>query len=81
MKLQQFRYLLEIEKQHLNISSAATVLCTSQSGISKQIRLLEDELGVNLFARNGRKLTAITQAGEKVLKLQKNLQINSNLSP
>ncbi|MCK5478233.1 MAG: LysR family transcriptional regulator, partial [Methylococcales bacterium] len=55
MKLQQFRYLLEIEKQHLNISSAATVLCTSQSGISKQIRLLEDELGVNLFARNGRK--------------------------
>lgn len=71
MKLQQFRYLLEIEKQHLNISSAATFLCTSQSGISKQIRLLENELGVDLFARNGRKLTAITPAGEKVLKLAK----------
>ena len=71
MKLQQLRYLVEIEKQGINISSAASVLCTSQSGISKQISLLEDELGVALFERNGRKLTAITPAGKKVLKLAK----------
>lgn len=69
MKLQQLRYFLEIEKQALNISKAAAVLCTSQSGISKQIMLLEDELAINLFERNGRKLTAVTPAGEKVLTL------------
>ena len=69
MKLQQLRFLVEIEKQQLNISKAAEVLCTSQSGISKQVRLLEDELNVELFERNGRKLTAISSAGDKVLML------------
>jgi LysR family cys regulon transcriptional activator len=48
MKFQQLRYLVEIEKQGINISNAGSVLCTSQSGISKQISLLEDELGVGL---------------------------------
>ena len=71
MKFQQLRYLVEIEKQGINISSAASVLCTSQSGISKQISLLENELGVALFERNGRKLTSITPAGKKVLNLAK----------
>jgi len=69
MKLQQLRYLVEIEKQQLNISKAAEVLCTSQSGISKQIRLLEDELKVELFDRNARKLTAISPVGIEVIKL------------
>lgn len=73
MKLQQLRYLLEIEKQQLNISRAANVLCTSQSGISKQISLLEDELKVALFERNARKLTSISAAGEKVIKLAKEI--------
>jgi LysR family cys regulon transcriptional activator len=50
---------------------AASVLCTSQSGISKQISLLENELGVALFERNGRKLTTITPAGKRVLDLAK----------
>lgn len=71
MKLQQFRYFVEIQKQHLNISEAASVLCTSQSGISKQIKLLEEELGVDLFVRNGRKLIALTTVGETVLKQAK----------
>jgi len=71
MKLQQLRYLLEIEKQNLNISKAAVVLCTSQSGVSKQIKLLEDELGVELFERNSRKLTALTIAGEHIVVLAK----------
>jgi len=69
MKFQQLRYLLEIEKQGLNISKAASILCTSQSGISKQIRLLEDELKVGLFERNGRKLTALTPIGMKIIVL------------
>jgi LysR family cys regulon transcriptional activator len=71
MKLQQLRYLIEIENQALNISRAATVLCTSQSGISKQISLLEDELGVELFERNARKLTSFSAAGERILTLAK----------
>lgn len=69
MKLQQLRYFLEIKKQQLNISRAASVLCTSQSGISKQIHLLEQELNINLFERNGRKITSLTQAGEKIIIL------------
>lgn len=73
MKLQQLRYLLEIEKQNLNISKAAVVLCTSQSGISKQIKLLEGELGVDLFERNSRKLTALTTAGERIVALAKDV--------
>lgn len=73
MKLQQLRYLVEIEKQRLNISKAAEVLCTSQSGVSKQIKLLEDELGVDLFERNSRKLTALTAAGESIVILAKDI--------
>ena len=53
MKLQQLRYLVEVAKQGLNVSEAAEKLHTSQPGISKQIRLLEDELGVQIFIRNG----------------------------
>ncbi len=71
MKLQQLRYLMEIENQSLSISKAAIVLCTSQSGISKQISLLEGELGVNLFERNARKLTSLSPAGERILELAK----------
>ncbi len=73
MKLQQLRYLLEIENQALNISKAASILCTSQSGISKQISLLEGELGVDLFERNSRKLTSLSPAGERVLVLAKEI--------
>jgi len=73
MKLQQLRYLLEIEKQSLNISKAAVVLCTSQSGVSKQIKLLEEELGIELFERNSRKLTALTKAGERIVILAKSV--------
>lgn len=69
MKLQQLRYLIEIEKHSLNISNSASTLCTSQSGVSKQIKLLEEELGINLFQRNGRKIITITPAGNSVLKL------------
>jgi len=69
MKLQQLRYLVEIDKQQQNISKAAAILCTSQSGISKQIKLLEDELQLSLFHRNGRNLTGMTPDGQQILML------------
>lgn len=69
MKLQQLRYLVEIDKQRQNITKAANTLCTSQSGISKQIKLLEDELQLSLFNRNGRNLTGMTPDGEQLLIL------------
>jgi len=68
MKLQQLRYIREVARQGLNISSAALSLHTSQPGISKQIRLLEDELGLEIFSRSGKHLTHITQAGEVILQ-------------
>ncbi|WP_300450013.1 CysB family HTH-type transcriptional regulator [Accumulibacter sp.] len=69
MKLQQLRYLVEVARQKLNVSEAATTLFTSQPGISKQIKLLEDELGVMVFERSGKRLTAITEPGKLVLEI------------
>ena len=68
MKLHQLRYVVEIAKQGYNITKAANVLCTSQSGISKQVKLLEEELGVTLFFRKGRNLLGLTSAGKEILK-------------
>src|SRR5210317_2211730 len=68
MKLQQLRYIWEVAHHDLNVSATAQSLFTSQPGISKQIRLLEDELGVEIFARSGKHLTHITPAGEQVIK-------------
>jgi len=67
MKLQQLRYIWEVSKHDLNVSATAQSLYTSQPGISKQIRLLEDELGVEVFARSGKHLTRVTPAGEAIL--------------
>ena len=69
MKLQQLRYLVEVERCGLNVSDAAAALFTSQPGISKQIRMLEAELGVTVFERSGKRLTGITAAGRVVLDL------------
>ncbi|MAT50789.1 MAG: HTH-type transcriptional regulator CysB [Porticoccaceae bacterium] len=69
MKLQQLRYVWEVAHHDLNVSATAQSLFTSQPGISKQIRLLEDELGVEVFSRSGKHLTRITPAGERILKI------------
>lgn len=69
MKLQQLRYIWEVAHNDLNVSATAQVLYTSQPGISKQIRLLEDELGVEIFARSGKHLTRITPAGDAILNI------------
>ncbi|PLW82608.1 HTH-type transcriptional regulator CysB [Kineobactrum sediminis] len=68
MKLQQLRYIWEVAHHDLNVSATAQSLYTSQPGISKQIRLLEDELGVEIFARSGKHLTHVTPAGEAILQ-------------
>ncbi|HTN34200.1 MAG TPA: HTH-type transcriptional regulator CysB [Marinobacter sp.] len=68
MKLQQLRYIWEVAHHDLNVSATAQSLFTSQPGISKQIRLLEDELGLEIFARSGKHLTRITPGGEIIVR-------------
>ena len=68
MKLQQLKYLLAIADNGLNITAAAERLYTSQPGVSKQLKLLEEELGMQLFTRKGKSLGGITPAGEKVIE-------------
>ncbi len=67
MTLTQFKYLLSIVDNKLNITKAAESSNTSQPGISKQIKLLEDELGAFIFTRKGKKITALTSFGEEVV--------------
>ncbi len=69
MKLQQLRYIWEVAHHDLNVSLTAQSLYTSQPGISKQIRLLEDELGVEIFSRSGKHLTRVTPAGQAILAI------------
>ena len=68
MKLQQLKYLLAIVDNGLNITAAAERLYTSQPGVSKQLKLLEEELGLQLFVRKGKSLGGITAAGEQVIE-------------
>ncbi|HXN15735.1 MAG TPA: CysB family HTH-type transcriptional regulator [Usitatibacter sp.] len=67
MNLQQLRYVSEVARRDLNVSDAAAALHTSQPGVSKQIRALEEELGAAIFVRQGRRLTAITDAGREIV--------------
>ncbi len=67
MKLQQLKYLLAIVDNGLNITAAADRLYTSQPGVSKQLKLLEEELGLELFSRKGKSLNQVTRAGEQVV--------------
>jgi LysR family transcriptional regulator, cys regulon transcriptional activator len=68
MKLHQLRYLAAVAQSGLNITAAAQKLHTSQPGVSKQIKLLEEELGFQIFVREGRNLTRITPAGQQVIE-------------
>lgn len=69
MKLHQLKYVHEVVRQGLSISAAAEALHTSQPGVSKQIQLLEDELNLQIFQRNGKRLTGITEPGKHIIKL------------
>lgn len=67
MKLTQLRSLIAIADNGLSITKAANQLHRSQPGISKQLRKLEEELGMQLFLRHGKSLTAVTPAGKQVI--------------
>ncbi len=78
MKLQQLRYLTEVARRGLNVSEAAEVLHTSQPGVSKQIRALEDELGVQVFVRHGKRLVEITEPGKAVVAIAERILAEAN---
>lgn len=69
MNLQQLRYIQEVARRGLNVSEAAQALFTSQPGVSKQIRLFEEELGVDIFVRHGKRLVGVTEPGRQVLTI------------
>lgn len=69
MKLHQLKYIHEVNRQGLSISAAAEALHTSQPGVSKQIQMLEEELNLQIFQRNGKRLTGVTEPGRHIVKL------------
>ena len=69
MKLQQLRYLCEVARRDLSVSAAAQALFTSQPGVSKQVKGLEEELGIEIFVRNGKRLVSITEPGRAVIAI------------
>ncbi len=69
MKLQQLRYIVAMVRHDLNVSQTADALFTSQPGVSKQIRQLEDEIGVEIFQRSGKQITQVTPAGERIIEI------------
>jgi LysR family cys regulon transcriptional activator len=68
MNLHQFRFLQEAVRRNLNLTEAAKALHTSQPGVSKAIIELEEELGIEIFARHGKRLKRVTEPGQHVLK-------------
>ena len=77
MTLQQLRLVRETVRCGLNVSEAAHALHTSQPGISKQIKDLEDELGVRIFARHGKRFTGLTDAGKALLEVIERLLLEA----
>jgi LysR family cys regulon transcriptional activator len=73
VKLQQLRYLREVVRSGLSISEAAKALHTSQPGVSKQIQMLEDQLGVRVFERHGKRIVGVTAPGKAVLAIAERL--------
>jgi len=73
MNFQQLRYVRETVRQGLNLTQAAKKLYTSQPGVSKQIRELESELGVEIFVRRGKRIVALTEPGKAVVEVVEEL--------
>lgn len=69
MNFQQLKSVREAVRCNFNLTEVANMLFTSQPGVSRQIRELEDELGIEIFVRNGKRLTGLTEPGEQILSL------------
>ena len=69
MNFQQLRSIREAARRGYNLTEVANALFTSQPGVSRQIRELEEELGVEIFERNGKRLTGLTEPGKGILKI------------
>ena len=67
MNLHQFRFVREAVRQNFNLTTAAKALFTSQPGVSKAIIELEDELGVEIFRRHGKRIRSLTEPGKRIL--------------
>ena len=78
MKLQQLRCIFQIVQSDFNISKASEALNTSQPGVSKQIKLFENEIGILIFQRNGKRLIGLTEPGEAVLNSIEAILLESN---
>jgi LysR family cys regulon transcriptional activator len=81
MNFQQLRIIRETVRNRFNLTEAASILFTSQSGVSKHIRDLEEELGVEIFVRHGKRLLGLTEPGKEVVKIVDRMLIDAdNLS-
>ena len=78
MNFQQLRYVRETVRQGLNLTAAAAALHTSQPGVSKQIRELENELGIEIFVRYGKRITQLTEPGKAVLGVIERLLLETD---
>jgi LysR family transcriptional regulator, cys regulon transcriptional activator len=77
MNFQQLRSIREAARRNFNLTEVANVLFTSQPGVSRQIRELEDELGVEIFERNGKRLTGLTDPGKGILQIVERLLLEA----
>ena len=77
MNFQQLRSVRETSRRGFNLTEVANVLFTSQPGVSRQIRELEEELGVDIFERNGKRLTGLTEPGKSILPIIERLLVEA----
>ncbi|MFZ6748992.1 CysB family HTH-type transcriptional regulator [Undibacterium sp. Ren11W] len=77
MNFQQLRSIREATRRHFNLTEVANVLFTSQPGVSRQIREVEEELGVDIFERNGKRLTGLTEPGKDIMHIIERLLLEA----
>ena len=77
MNFQQLRSIREAVRRQFNLTEVANALYTSQPGVSRQIRELEDELGVEIFERYGKRLTGLTEPGREIVRIVERLLLEA----
>jgi LysR family cys regulon transcriptional activator len=77
MNFQQLKSVRETARRGFNLTEVANALFTSQPGVSRQIRELEEELGIDIFERNGKRLTGLTEPGKEVLHIVERLLLEA----